>query len=112
MDIAPYVETLRRDLLAAAEGAGEDARQVAERLGFALAPAVRLALMEAISHAAAEITAEMIVSAARTVDVDMGRAFRLRSSARIGPPGRVPDRDAGQTDRESWRRRDAISVLT
>ncbi|MCD4524320.1 pilus assembly protein HicB [Nocardioides sp. cx-173] len=59
MDITPYVDSLRRDLLAAAEGAGPEARQAAERLGFALDPAARLALMEAISQAAAEITAEM-----------------------------------------------------
>ncbi|MCD4533342.1 toxin-antitoxin system HicB family antitoxin [Nocardioides sp. cx-169] len=59
MDITPYVDSLRRDLLAAVEGAGPEARQAAERLGFALDPAARLALMEAISQAAAEITAEM-----------------------------------------------------
>lgn len=59
MDITPYVEGLRRDLLAAAEGAGEEARQLAERLGFAIDPAARLAIMEAVSQAAAEITAEM-----------------------------------------------------
>ncbi|WP_240771333.1 toxin-antitoxin system HicB family antitoxin [Nocardioides sp. GY 10113] len=59
MDITPYVESLRRDLLAAAEGAGPEVRQVAERLGFALDPAARLALMEAISQAASEITAAM-----------------------------------------------------
>lgn len=59
MDITPYVESLRRDLLAAAEGAGEESRQLAERLGFALDPAARLAIMEAVSQAAAEITAEM-----------------------------------------------------
>ncbi|HWJ11607.1 MAG TPA: toxin-antitoxin system HicB family antitoxin [Nocardioides sp.] len=59
MDITPYVDGLRRDLLAAAEGAGPEAREVAERLGYALDPAARLAVMEAISHAAAEITAAM-----------------------------------------------------
>ena len=59
MDLTPYVDSLRRDLLAAAEGAGSEARQVAERLGYALDPAARLALMEAISQAAAEITAAM-----------------------------------------------------
>src|SRR6478752_5515928 len=59
MDITPYVENLRRDLLAAAEAAGPDARAAAERLSFALDPAARLALMEAISQAAAEITAEL-----------------------------------------------------
>ncbi len=59
MDITPYVDSLRRDLVSATEGAGPELRQAAERLAFALDPAARLALMEAISQAAAEITAEM-----------------------------------------------------
>lgn len=59
MDITPYVESLRRDLLAAAEAAGPEARQATERLAYALDPSARLALMEAISQAAAEITAEL-----------------------------------------------------
>ncbi|HCB03524.1 MAG TPA: pilus assembly protein HicB, partial [Nocardioides sp.] len=59
MDITPYVDSLRRDLLAAAEAAGPEAHAAAERLTFALDPAARLALMEAISQAASEITAEM-----------------------------------------------------
>jgi len=59
MDITPYVEGLRRDLLAAAEAAGPEARDTAERLSYALDPAARLALMEAVSQAAAEITAEL-----------------------------------------------------
>src|SRR6478752_3571149 len=59
MDITPYVESLRRDLLAAAEAAGPEARDATERLSYALDPAARLALMEAISQAAAEITAEL-----------------------------------------------------
>lgn len=59
MDITPYIERLRSDLMAAAEGAGPDVSDAAAKLGYALDPATRLALMEAISHAAAEITAEM-----------------------------------------------------
>lgn len=59
MDITPYIESLRRDLVAAAEAAGPETRQAAERLTFALDPSARLALMEAIAQAAAEITAEM-----------------------------------------------------
>src|SRR6478736_4766476 len=53
MDITPYIDSLRRDLVAAAEAAGPDTRQAAERLTFALDPAARLALMEAVSQAAA-----------------------------------------------------------
>ena len=59
MDITPYVDSLRRDLLAAAQAGGEESRQVAERLGYALDASARLALMEAISQAAAEISTEL-----------------------------------------------------
>lgn len=59
MDITPYVESLRHDLAAAAEAGGQEARAAAERLALALDPAVRLALMEALSQAAAEITSEL-----------------------------------------------------
>jgi hypothetical protein len=59
MDITPYVESLRNDLAAAAEAGGAEARDAAERLALALDPAVRLALMDALSQAAAEITSEL-----------------------------------------------------
>ena len=66
MDITPYVDGLRRDLTAAAEAAGPEARAAADRMALALEPAVRLALLEALSQAAAEITSELD---AGTVDV-------------------------------------------
>jgi hypothetical protein len=59
MDITPYIEGLRRDLAAAADAGGQEARQSAERLALALDPAVRLALFDALSQAAAEITQEL-----------------------------------------------------
>jgi hypothetical protein len=59
MDITPYVEGLRQDLVAAAEAGGAEAKASAHRLALALDPAVRLALMDALSQAAAEITAEL-----------------------------------------------------
>jgi hypothetical protein len=59
MDITPYVESLRQDLTAAAEAGGPEAKASAQRLALALDPAVRLALMDALSQAAAEITAEL-----------------------------------------------------
>lgn len=59
MDITPYVDSLRASLASAAEMADEETRRAAERLGFALDSSTRLALMEAISQAAAEITAVM-----------------------------------------------------
>lgn len=59
MDIAPFVESLRHDLLQAAEAGGADIRAAAERLSHALDPAVRLTVMDALSQAAAEITHEL-----------------------------------------------------
>ena len=59
MDITPYVDSLRRDLAAAAEAGGAEAKAAAERLSLALDPAMRLALMDALSQAAAEITSEL-----------------------------------------------------
>jgi HicB family len=59
MDLAPYVDGLRRELVAAAAAGGDDARALAERLTGALDAATRLALLEALSDAAATITAEL-----------------------------------------------------
>src|SRR3954471_7575739 len=59
MDLSPYVETLRRDLARAADAGGAEARALAERLTAALDPAARLALLDALSSAADEITREL-----------------------------------------------------
>ncbi len=59
MDISPFVEALRRDLAHAAEAAGEETRQAAERLAMAMDPSVRLMLMDALSEATSEITNEL-----------------------------------------------------
>jgi hypothetical protein len=59
MDLTPFVDSLRHDLLVAAEVAGPDAKVAAERLVAALDASARLALMDALAAAADEITAEM-----------------------------------------------------
>lgn len=90
MDITPYVESLRRDLVAAAEAGGPEIRQAAERLMLALDPAARLALMEAVSQAAAEITAELPTGG---VDVRLsGREldFVVHAAAPAVPPTPPP----------------------
>ncbi|MEP7092224.1 MAG: toxin-antitoxin system HicB family antitoxin [Nocardioidaceae bacterium] len=66
MDLTPYVDNLRHDLAAAASAGGPEAMAAAERLVLALDPAVRLTLMDALSQAAAEITAEL---SAGSIDV-------------------------------------------
>lgn len=88
MDITPFVDNLRRDLLAAADSAGPQAREIAERLGYALDPAVRLAIMEAISQAASEITAAM---SSGSVDVRLdGRDLDFVVDAGVHPEPAAP----------------------
>jgi hypothetical protein len=59
MDITPYVDSLRRELAAAADLGGADARALAERLAGPLESAVRLALLDALAAAADEITRDL-----------------------------------------------------
>jgi hypothetical protein len=59
MDLTPYVENLRHELAVAAEAGGEDARALAERLTAPLESAARLALLDALSAAAEEITRDL-----------------------------------------------------
>jgi hypothetical protein len=59
MDLTPYVDSLRRDLADAAELGGDEARALAERLTGALEAAARLALLDALSAAADEITRDL-----------------------------------------------------
>jgi hypothetical protein len=59
MDITGYVDRLRADLVAAAASGGEAMVDAAERLATTLDSAVRMALLEALSDAAAEISTEL-----------------------------------------------------
>jgi hypothetical protein len=59
MDLTPYLETLRSDLRAAAAPGGPETSRAAELLGHSLEASARLALLEALSDAAAEITTRL-----------------------------------------------------
>jgi hypothetical protein len=59
MDLTPFVDTLREALAATAETGGEEARALAERLARPLESAARLALLDALSVAAEEITRDL-----------------------------------------------------
>jgi len=59
MELGPYVESLRNELLVAAEAGGEAARALAERLVAPLDSATRLMLLEAMAAAADEITRDL-----------------------------------------------------
>jgi uncharacterized protein (DUF1778 family) len=59
MDLTPYVESLRRDLLTAAAAGTDETRRTADLLAAALDPAVRLAILDALSAAMADVTAAL-----------------------------------------------------
>jgi hypothetical protein len=59
MDLQPYVDAVRHELNVAAAAAGDAAQQLADRLSAPLESAIRLALLEALSAAAEEITGEL-----------------------------------------------------
>lgn len=59
MDLTRYVDELRRQLAIAAAAGGDEARELADRLTAPLDSAARLVLLEALSTAAGEISAEL-----------------------------------------------------
>ena len=69
MDLTPYVAQLRDDLATAASAGDEQTRRTAALLGSAIEPAARLALMNALSDLAAEVTASL---GDRTVELRLG----------------------------------------
>ena len=62
MDLSPYVESVRTGVANASSLADEHTQQVAERLGTAIESSTRLALIQALSDAAATISADLAPS--------------------------------------------------
>ena len=60
MELDEYVDRLRTEFAAISEVAGDDVREIAERLAGPLDSAVRLVLLEALAAAADEITLELV----------------------------------------------------
>lgn len=113
MDLSPYVDQLRRELAIAAGAGGEEARALAERLAATIESATRLALLEALSAAADEITRDLVPG---SVEVRLrGRdpdfvvtpppTGRPPEAAEAPPPAPPPPADAeeGGTSRISLR---------
>jgi hypothetical protein len=91
MDLTSYVDDLRNELVAAAEAGGDEYRALAERLVGPLESATRLALLEALSAAADEITRELAPGA---VEVRL-RGRDPEFVVAIPPAGPPPGDEAG-----------------
>ncbi len=101
MELQPYVDRVRHELGVAAAAGGPDAEVLAERLTAPLDSAIRLALLEALSDAAEEITREL---APGSVEVRLrGRdpEFTVGAGVEHEPePAAVPESD---DDGRTWR---------
>ncbi len=82
MDLTPYIRNLREDLLAAAALGDEETRRAAALLGAAIEPAGRLAIMNALSDLAAEVT-EALDRHVVEIKID-GRDVRVTVSDKFG----------------------------
>jgi hypothetical protein len=102
MDITPYVERLRHDLGQAAAAGDEHIREAADRLALALDPSMRLALMEALSQAAAEITTEMRAGSVEVRLTGRELEFVVEQTAPGGPaPAAAPPPGADEEEDDS-----------
>jgi HicB family len=94
MDLSPYVDALRADLDAAAAAGGDDVQATARLLSAALDASLRLCLVDALSSAAAEVTAASDLE----VEIRMhGREPQLVVASRPTPvpPRAEPAEDDG-----------------
>jgi hypothetical protein len=92
MDLQPYVDAIRHELAVAAAAGGPDAEALAERLTAPLESAIRLALLEALSEAAGQITRDL---APRSVDVRLrGRDPEFTVSPGMEDGAELPDAPA------------------
>ncbi len=93
MNLQPYVDSIQRQLEAAAETGGDEARALAERLVAPLDSAIRLALQDALAAAAEEITLDL---APGSVELRLrGRDLDFVVTA---PPADVSSTNAGGAD--------------
>src|SRR5690348_5074180 len=89
MDLSTYVTQLREDLASAAAAGDEQTQRTASLLGAAIEPAARLALMNALSDLAAEVTEAL---GDRVVEVRLdGRDVRVAVNADAPSGGSEPD---------------------
>ncbi|MDP9241316.1 MAG: toxin-antitoxin system HicB family antitoxin [Actinomycetota bacterium] len=59
MELSPYIERLRDDLVAACAAGGPEVARTAELIAGALSPATRMVLLDSLGDAADEITAAL-----------------------------------------------------
>jgi len=116
MDLTPYLETLRADLAAAAAPAGPETVRAAELLGHSLESSARLALLEALSDAAAEITTRLpdasveVRLRGREADLVVNHATTEPAQPPAPPAPPAPPLDGGDLSRLTLRMPEALKT--
>ncbi|MCI2420351.1 toxin-antitoxin system HicB family antitoxin [Saccharopolyspora sp. K220] len=110
MDLNPYIDQLREDLTSAASAGDDQTRQTAAVLSAAIEPAARLAIMNALSDLAAEVTTQLD---GQVVDIRLdGRDVRVVVSGgstpstvedEAEPPPPPPSGESGDISRITLR---------
>ncbi|HTZ43461.1 MAG TPA: toxin-antitoxin system HicB family antitoxin [Jatrophihabitans sp.] len=121
MDVTEYVERVRHELAVAAEVGGPEAVTLAGRLAAPLTSAMRLALFEALSKAADEITRDLAPGSVEVRLRDGEPRFAVTLPATLAPPvapptaanpepDDVPGDPEGATARINFRVPDALKA--
>jgi hypothetical protein len=96
MDLLPYIESVRVGVVNASSLADEQTQHVAERLGTAIESSTRLALIQALSDAAGNISAELAPSSVELRMVGQDPEFVVSvQTAESEPTFLMPDAEPG-----------------
>src|SRR5215211_8474960 len=99
MDLSPYIESVRAGVASASSLADEQTQQVAERLGTAIEPSTRLALIHALSDAAGSISAELAPSSVELRMVGTDPEFVVSvQTGEAEPTLLMPEPEAGSDE--------------
>jgi hypothetical protein len=119
MQVSPHVEELQRQFLNTAATSGAESSELVERLAVALEPAARLAILDALSEAAGEITRELAPGSVdlrlRGRDVEFAVSQPAAEAAETAPAPRsqtaaVEDDDDSTASRTTVRLPDALKA--
>ncbi|HEY9291566.1 MAG TPA: hypothetical protein VIP98_09845 [Microlunatus sp.] len=94
MDISKHVDTVRSGIVDAAALADENTQEVARRLGTAVGSSARLALLDAISDATTEISAELAPGSIELRVVDGNPNFTVHVPQSAEPTLILPEQEA------------------
>ena len=85
MELAPHVDAIRRDLSAATALADDSTREIAARLGNTLDTSARMAMMDALSQACAEISRDLAPGSVEVRLAGRDPQFVVTAPPRISP---------------------------